>query len=285
MEAFDLGVDGVQPFGSRSEVAVAHGFDVARDDGQRSPQVVGDVGGHLLAELVGARHFAAHAVEGLGQFADLVMAGDGHLLVEVAARHFFGGDGQRAQGMRERARQQESDDEREERRAEGRESQGLIRAVEIRLFLWRESWRQGRGKDRADDSAFHFEGRVAGDNLGGDALAGEELRLERHDDKSIRVSETKDVAAVGWEGLGIELVGLIRKWLLWVGVVNLSQELVEAFDRARVLVVIGDERGKIGALLLENELVEARGIRQADERRHDGRGRDRDEQEGDGEFA
>ncbi len=95
-------------------------------------------------------------------------------MVEVAARHFFGGESQRAQGTRECARQQDTDDQREHGRAERREGEGLVGAFEVGYFLRGQVDGLGRGQDRADENAVHFEGRVAGEQVGWDALAGNE---------------------------------------------------------------------------------------------------------------
>ena len=286
LEAFDLLVNGVQPFGSRSEVAVAHGLDVARDDRQRSPQVVGDVGGHLFAELVGFRDFAAHLVEGLGQLADLVMAGDGHLLVEVAARHFFGGDGQRAQGTRQRARQQEADDERQQRRAERREGERLVGAVEVGLLFDGQVGGLGRDEDGPDEGAVHGDGAAAGDDFGRDAHAeAGEVGREGDDDESVRVCYAKVAEAV--EGLLGGNGGLVGRGL---GIDldrrdHFEDKTVEADERACFLVVVHREGFEFAGLLVHDQFPESVRAGEADERRDQRRGGDRDEQEGEGEFA
>ena len=72
LEMLDFGMDGVEAFRSRFEYAIAHGFNVAADDRQRTAQVVGDVGGHLSAGLVETVQVGAHLVESRRQFAQFI---------------------------------------------------------------------------------------------------------------------------------------------------------------------------------------------------------------------
>ena len=66
---------------------------ITGDHRQRGAQVVGDIGGHLLAQPGGARQVGAHTVELAGQPAQLIARAHRHLLRQVAAGDPLGGGG------------------------------------------------------------------------------------------------------------------------------------------------------------------------------------------------
>ena len=157
LQAFDFRVDGLQALRGGGQHAVAHRFDVPGDHRQRRAQVVGDVGGHLAAHLVGARQLAAHLVEGLAQLANFIPRTHRHLLLQVAAGHLLRGLFELAQRAGERARQQRAHRQGDEdggcrgqcHRAVGLAQVGQFLSGEARLF-----W---RGQDVADHLAIHLD--------------------------------------------------------------------------------------------------------------------------------
>ena len=111
---------------------------------------MGDVGGHLLAELVGAVNFRAHLVEGLRQFAQFVVGAHLHLLAQFAARIARIAVVSSESGRRKLAREQQPDQQRRRARADRADQQRLIGAIQIALLARIGSRRRRCQQHRAD---------------------------------------------------------------------------------------------------------------------------------------
>ena len=81
--------------------ALGDGLDVARDGGERRPQLVGDAHQEVALELVDLAQPVDHALEPGGELAQLVVgvALADHVHVEVAAGHLVGGAADHAERM------------------------------------------------------------------------------------------------------------------------------------------------------------------------------------------
>ena len=141
----------------RLEHAVAQRLDVAGDDGQRRAQVVGDVGGHLAAQLVGAGQVGAHLVEGLRQRAQLVGRTHRDLLLQLTSGHGLDGAGQVAHGLGEGAGQDDAQEQGDHRRAERGQRQGPVGARQVLRFAVVQRGRPACVDHRADLVAVYFD--------------------------------------------------------------------------------------------------------------------------------
>ncbi len=71
--------------------AVARGFEIAAQVGQRRAQLVCDVADHVAAQLLLLGQAAGHGVESVGEFPDLVLGIDAHPHGQIALFHALGG--------------------------------------------------------------------------------------------------------------------------------------------------------------------------------------------------
>ena len=107
--------------------ALGHGLDVARDRGERRPQLMGDAHQEVALQLVHLAQAVDHALEPGRELAELVVgvALADHVHIEVAARNLVGRASDHAERMRDAARDVGGQDQGDgEARPPGRRRQG-----------------------------------------------------------------------------------------------------------------------------------------------------------------
>ena len=150
-----------EALGGRLQHPVAERLQVAGDHGQGGAQVVGDIGGHLAAELDGAGQIGAHVVELPGEHPQLVARAHRHALVQVAAGDALGSGGQLAHRPGDHPCQQQAERERDSHHHYGGHAERQIDMRQVPLLGHIPNSGEIRGDEGPNGAPIDNNGRAA----------------------------------------------------------------------------------------------------------------------------